>query len=235
MSRGHSGYRAARPVSLEVSFVSFVPAFVSCPVAPRVAAAQEPTSPQPVSAAQLQDRDRQSREARLCGSRERVAHRPADTGGAGGARPAASRRRARGRLRSISRARPADRVQRSAHEGLDARSLGESQRSPARRRLQFFRAQSRSGAAAAVSRRRSTRSRGSSSGRRSCARWRRSPRRPATRARAPVRPCCARSREARISFEAPSSRRSATTRPRTRSTRFPPSRSSMDRCRTMRR
>ena len=54
----------------------------------------------------------------------------------------------------------------------------------------------------------------------------------AKRARASARHCCVRSREARIFFEAPSSRRSATIRPRTRSTQFPPSRSSMDRCRT---
>ena len=51
----------------------------------------------------------------------------------------------------------------------------------------------------------------------------------------PRRRCCARSAAARISSAAPSSKRSAITRRRTRSTRSPRSPSSTARCRTMRR
>ena len=171
--------------------------------------AQEPPAPQAVSPAQLQaaidklgDLDYATRtDAR----RERFGARRR----AGRAGAAAGGRRAHRRLRPLSRAGAADRLQRSAHAGRDARVAGEPERSPADRRLQLLRAQSRSGDDAASCSPRSTRSRASSCGRRSCARWRRC----AATTRASSRRWCAKSAAARTSSAARSSRRSATTRP----------------------
>ena len=65
--------------------------------------------------------DRQARRSRLCDPQHRRPDGPPRSGGAGGSRAAADRRRAHRRLRALSRARAADRLQRSAHQGRDAR------------------------------------------------------------------------------------------------------------------
>ena len=85
------------------------------------ALAQEPAAPQAVSAEQLKaaidklgDLDYAIRTAA-----SRTVRRTVRRAGSAGA--AAGGRRARGRLRSLSRARPADRLQRSAHQRRDAR------------------------------------------------------------------------------------------------------------------
>ena len=212
-----------------------------CPLSSFVSAvrrgrgAQEPAAPQPVVAGAAPGRDRQARRSRLRDAHERVAHRPADAGGAGGAGAAAGRRRARRRLRALSRARPADRLQRSAHEGRDARVAW-----PART-IGCAPSPTASSSTIPIARwcrsssRRSTRSRASSSGRRSCARWRRSPHRLATSARVPSG-AGARGRARRGLL--PQRRHRSARRlqgARTRSTRSPPSPSSTVRCRTMRR
>ena len=65
--------------------------------------------------------DQQARRSRLCDPQHRRPDGPPRSGGTGRSRPAADRRRAHRRLRPISRARPAERLQRSTDQGRDAR------------------------------------------------------------------------------------------------------------------
>ena len=143
-------------------------------VGERPARGQEPAAPQTISPAQLQAAIDKLGDLDYATRTTRLAHRPPDGGTAGRARPAAGRGRARRRLRAVSRARPADRLQRSADHRCDARVADEPQRPSAHGRVQVLRAQSRSAAWCPICWPPSTRSRRSSSGPPWCARSRRS-------------------------------------------------------------
>ena len=137
-------------------------------------------------------------------------------GAAGRARAAAGGRRARRRVRPLSRARAADRLQRSADEGRDARVARQPERSAARRSPTASSSTTPIRAMVPAAPGRARQGAGASSSGpalvRALAALGDDPRVRAGAARA-------RSAAARTSSAAPSSRRSATTRPRTPSTR----------------
>jgi hypothetical protein len=108
----------------------------------RPARGQEPPAPQSISPAQLQaaidklgDLDYATRT-----TASRTVRR---TAGPQACPPVACRCRACRRLCAVSRAGPADRLQRSADRRCDARVADESQRPPPHGRIPFLRAQSR--------------------------------------------------------------------------------------------
>ena len=178
------------------SFVSSVPSASSV----RSAAAQEPSAPQAVSPAAAAGRDRQAGRSRLRDPDQRVAHGAAHRRRAGRAGAAAGGRRARRRLRPLSRARAAHRLQRSADEGRDARVADRARTiACARSAYSFFEHNPDPAMVAAVAGRARQGAGASSSGRRWSARSRRS----APTIRACSRRCCARSGAARTSSAAP--------------------------------
>ena len=137
--RGHKGF-AARDRAL-------CPLFPLCPLSCASASAQR----QEPAGARSRSRPRNFR-PRSPSSAISITPRGPTRRGPSGERPAAQAvpalaagcLRAGRRLRALPGARPADRVQRSAHQGRDARGARQPERPPPHRRLQLLRAQPRS-------------------------------------------------------------------------------------------